>query len=250
MSGAAPCSHRPRPSPACPASAAAAWPAPRVAAPQGGRHAAPPVVPVLGAGNDPVLGVRPNTTSSLSCSAPCPMSIAALHPPPAVEGHTTPGGYSSKAVKPIALAKCMAIAQVGGRRPACQAGPGPAGPACAPVLSASLAGVCSPQCCRCPRPAARPRLSKHPPCPTTAADDQAGLPRPHSERAGRRQHGARRGRVHPAGLPHRAGKARPPGAPNAACIRPGTPRQLGWCGPACSRLCPGSEASAAGVARA
>lgn len=31
---------------------------------------------------------------------------------PAVEGHTTPGGYSSKAVKPIALAKCMAIAQV------------------------------------------------------------------------------------------------------------------------------------------
>ena len=37
----------------------------------------------------------------------------------AVEGHSTPGGYSSKAVKPIALAKCMQIAQVGagGRDP-------------------------------------------------------------------------------------------------------------------------------------
>jgi dihydropyrimidine dehydrogenase (NADP+) len=29
-----------------------------------------------------------------------------------VEGYTTPGGYSSTAVKPIALAKCMAIAQM------------------------------------------------------------------------------------------------------------------------------------------
>lgn len=29
-----------------------------------------------------------------------------------MEGHSTPGGYSSKAVKPIALAKCMNVAKV------------------------------------------------------------------------------------------------------------------------------------------
>ncbi|KAL4424499.1 hypothetical protein ABPG77_006808 [Micractinium sp. CCAP 211/92] len=39
------------------------------------------------------------------------INLDTLRPEPCVEGHTTPGGYSSKAVKPIALAKCMAIAQ-------------------------------------------------------------------------------------------------------------------------------------------
>lgn len=42
-----------------------------------------------------------------------PNLVPSSLPPLAVEGHSTPGGYSSKAVKPIALAKCMAIAQVG-----------------------------------------------------------------------------------------------------------------------------------------
>ena len=33
------------------------------------------------------------------------INLDTLRPEPCVEGHTTPGGYSSKAVKPIALAK-------------------------------------------------------------------------------------------------------------------------------------------------
>ena len=33
------------------------------------------------------------------------INLNTLRPEPCVEGHTTPGGYSSKAVKPIALAK-------------------------------------------------------------------------------------------------------------------------------------------------
>lgn len=52
-----------------------------------------------------------------------PFVPIARAPPCAVEGHSTPGGYSSKAVKPIALAKCMQIAQVG-RRGARRAGGG------------------------------------------------------------------------------------------------------------------------------
>ncbi|EFN55109.1 hypothetical protein CHLNCDRAFT_31559 [Chlorella variabilis] len=40
------------------------------------------------------------------------INLDTLRPEPCVEGHTTPGGYSSRAVKPIALAKCMSIAQM------------------------------------------------------------------------------------------------------------------------------------------
>lgn len=40
------------------------------------------------------------------------VNLDTLRPEPCVEGYTTPGGYSSKAVKPIALAKVMAIAQM------------------------------------------------------------------------------------------------------------------------------------------
>jgi len=38
------------------------------------------------------------------------INLQTLRPEPCVEGYSTPGGYSSKAVKPIALAKVMAIA--------------------------------------------------------------------------------------------------------------------------------------------
>ena len=40
------------------------------------------------------------------------VNLDTLRPEPCVEGHTTPGGYSGKAVRPIALAKVMAIARV------------------------------------------------------------------------------------------------------------------------------------------
>jgi dihydropyrimidine dehydrogenase (NADP+) len=40
------------------------------------------------------------------------VDLDTLRPQPAVEGYTTPGGYSYRAVKPIALAKVMSIAQV------------------------------------------------------------------------------------------------------------------------------------------
>ena len=33
------------------------------------------------------------------------INLDTLRPEPSVEGHSTPGGYSCKAVKPIALAK-------------------------------------------------------------------------------------------------------------------------------------------------
>lgn len=38
------------------------------------------------------------------------INLDTLRPEPCVEGYSTPGGYSSRAVKPIALAKCMSIA--------------------------------------------------------------------------------------------------------------------------------------------
>lgn len=38
------------------------------------------------------------------------VNLETLRPEPAVEGYTTPGGYSSRAVKPIALRMCMEIA--------------------------------------------------------------------------------------------------------------------------------------------
>ena len=40
------------------------------------------------------------------------VNLETLRPEPSVEGYTTPGGYSSKAVKPIALRKVMEIAQM------------------------------------------------------------------------------------------------------------------------------------------
>lgn len=40
------------------------------------------------------------------------INMETLRPEPCVAGYSTPGGYSSKAVKPIALAKCMAISQM------------------------------------------------------------------------------------------------------------------------------------------
>lgn len=40
------------------------------------------------------------------------INLETLRPEPCVVGYSTPGGYSSKAVKPIALAKCMAISQI------------------------------------------------------------------------------------------------------------------------------------------
>ena len=40
------------------------------------------------------------------------VNLDTLRPEPTVEGYTTPGGYSSKAVKPIALRMCMEIAQM------------------------------------------------------------------------------------------------------------------------------------------
>ena len=55
-----------------------------------------------------------NRSTHGPCPACFPLSLPLPLPPPAVEGYTTPGGYSSTAVKPIALAKCMAIAQMMG----------------------------------------------------------------------------------------------------------------------------------------
>jgi dihydropyrimidine dehydrogenase (NADP+)/dihydropyrimidine dehydrogenase (NAD+) subunit PreA len=40
------------------------------------------------------------------------VNLETLRPEPSVEGYTTPGGYSSKAVKPIALRMVMEIAQL------------------------------------------------------------------------------------------------------------------------------------------
>lgn len=42
----------------------------------------------------------------------CSVNLDTLRPEPSVEGYTTPGGYSSKAVRPIALRMVMEIAQV------------------------------------------------------------------------------------------------------------------------------------------
>lgn len=40
------------------------------------------------------------------------VNLETLHPEPTVEGYTTPGGYSCKAVMPIALRMCMELAQM------------------------------------------------------------------------------------------------------------------------------------------
>ena len=39
------------------------------------------------------------------------VNLETLHPEPSVEGYTTPGGYSSRAIKPIALRMVMEVAQ-------------------------------------------------------------------------------------------------------------------------------------------
>ena len=40
------------------------------------------------------------------------INLKTLRPEPSVEGYSTPGGYSARAVRPIALAKCMSLAQM------------------------------------------------------------------------------------------------------------------------------------------
>ena len=40
------------------------------------------------------------------------INLDTLKPEPCVEGHSTPGGYSGPAVKPIALAKCMEVSRL------------------------------------------------------------------------------------------------------------------------------------------
>ena len=52
----------------------------------------------LKAGSEGIAAI--NTIQSV-----CGINLKTLRPEPSVEGYTTPGGYSSKAVKPIALAK-------------------------------------------------------------------------------------------------------------------------------------------------
>jgi len=48
--------------------------------------------------------------NTISCV--CGVNLETLRPEPSVEGYTTPGGYSSKAVKPIALRMVMEVAQM------------------------------------------------------------------------------------------------------------------------------------------
>jgi dihydropyrimidine dehydrogenase (NADP+)/dihydropyrimidine dehydrogenase (NAD+) subunit PreA len=43
------------------------------------------------------------------------VNLQTLRPEPTVQGYSTPGGYSGKAIRPIALRMCMEIAQVIGR---------------------------------------------------------------------------------------------------------------------------------------
>ncbi|GBF96515.1 hypothetical protein Rsub_09857 [Raphidocelis subcapitata] len=63
-----------------------------------------PALAALNAGCEGVAAI--NTIQSVMG-----INLDTLRPEPAVEGHTTPGGYSYKAVKPIALAKVMAISK-------------------------------------------------------------------------------------------------------------------------------------------
>ncbi len=48
--------------------------------------------------------------NTISCI--CGVNLETLRPEPAVEGYSTPGGYSSKAIKPIALRMVMEVAQM------------------------------------------------------------------------------------------------------------------------------------------
>jgi len=65
-----------------------------------------PAAAALGAGCEGVAAI--NTLTSVMG-----INLDTLRPEPCVEGYSTPGGYSSKAVRPIALAKARA------RRAAC-----------------------------------------------------------------------------------------------------------------------------------
>ncbi len=64
-----------------------------------------PAKNALDAGCEGIAGI--NTIMSV-----CGINLDTLRPEPSVEGYSTPGGYSYKAVRPIALAKVMNIAQM------------------------------------------------------------------------------------------------------------------------------------------
>ncbi|MEA3188273.1 MAG: dihydropyrimidine dehydrogenase subunit PreA [Chthoniobacter sp.] len=66
-------------------------------------HIEEPTRAALKAGCEGVSAI--NTIRSV-----CGVNLETLRPEPSVEGFTTPGGYSSKAVRPIALRMCMEIA--------------------------------------------------------------------------------------------------------------------------------------------
>lgn len=68
-------------------------------------HIEDPSRAALRAGADGLSAI--NTIRSI-----CGVNLDTLRPEPSVEGFTTPGGYSSKAVKPIALRMVMEIAQL------------------------------------------------------------------------------------------------------------------------------------------
>ncbi len=68
-------------------------------------HIDEPTRVALRGGADGVSAI--NTISSVMG-----VNLDTLRPEPIVEGYTTPGGYSSKAVKPIALRMCMEISQL------------------------------------------------------------------------------------------------------------------------------------------
>ncbi|KDD75314.1 dihydroorotate dehydrogenase [Helicosporidium sp. ATCC 50920] len=77
-----------------------------------------PAVAAVRAGCAGVAAI--NTIASV-----CGVNLDTLRPEPSVEGYSTPGGYSYKAVKPIALAKVQAVARAlqSARLPASRHGP-------------------------------------------------------------------------------------------------------------------------------
>ncbi len=68
-------------------------------------HIEDPTRAALEAGCQGVSAI--NTIRSVAC-----VNLETLRPEPSIEGYTTPGGYSSIAVRPIALRMCMEIAKV------------------------------------------------------------------------------------------------------------------------------------------
>lgn len=60
------------------------------------------------------LGPLPAMPTLVALPSQCVMGVNldSLRPEPAVEGYSTPGGYSYRSVKPIALAKVMSIAKM------------------------------------------------------------------------------------------------------------------------------------------